>query len=562
MSSGSWGTKPGSTATGDSPSYPDAWAKYTQGWTAPAQLGQAAARSLPSAATSAAAYRVLNNPNGADWNWGNTPATGEYFLFENRTQSGYDVSLPGCGIVVYHVNEAQSTNEIDSNRLVDVEEADGLNGLNNPGDRGDAGDPWPGSANRHTFNNASTPNTRLNNGAVTNVSMQVTSNGCANPATATLGMPVTSAGRFRAVTPARVLDTRTSAKIAPNSALGFQVTGRGGIPAAAGVDSVVLNVTAVQPTAGGYATVYPPGVRPNASNLNFKGGVPAVANLVVAKLSATGAVAIYNGSDGSTHFLADVVGYYQKAGQSPGSLFTPQAPKRILDTRSGAPVGSGAERVLAVRGGTTGVPTNATGVVMNVTAASTSSASYLTVYPDGAARPTASNINWGGPTAAIPNLVYSPIGASGQVRLYNSAGSTHLLADVVGWFGPTGQFVYHSVQPKRVVDTRTGIGGIGTAGFGPGVTRSPDVTGGTTTIPEAASGVVLNTTVTSTSGSSYLTVWPYGATRPTASNLNWVRGQTVPNLVSTKVGSGGRVSIYNSAGGTHVLMDVLGWYGL
>ena len=68
--------------------------------------------------------------------------------------------------------------------------------------------------------------------------------------------------------------------------------------------------------------------------------------------------------------------------------------------------------------------------------------------------------------------------------------------------------------------------------------------------------------MTSNSASSFLTVWPYGATRPNASNLNWVRGQTVPNLVSTMVGSGGRVSIFNATGATHVLMDAVGWYGL
>jgi hypothetical protein len=54
-------------------------------------------------------------------------------------------------------------------------------------------------------------------------------------------------------------------------------------------------------------------------------------------------------------------------------------------------------------------------------------------------------------------------------------------------------------------------------------------------------------------------VWPTGADRPTASNLNFRAGQTVPNMVVVDVGDGGRVSIYNLSGATHVVVDVLGW---
>ncbi len=556
MASGSWGVNAaGATPLeGDSPSYPDAWAKYTQGWTTPTDSPTVAARSLPSAATSPTAFRAVGNPGGADWNWGFPAASGEYFLFENRTRTGYDVSLPGCGIVVYHVNEAQADNETDANRLVDVVEADGLRQLDTGANRGDAGDPWPGSSNRVTLGNRTNPNTLLNNGRMSGVQMQVTSTGCANPATAALG--VNSAGTFQPVTPSRLLDTRTTGTVGPEGSIDVQATGQGGIPAVSAVDAVVVNVTAVQPTSSGFATVYPQGTpEPTASNLNFRGAVSAVANLAVVEVGATGALTIANNAPGRTHYLVDVVGYYKKAAQSAGVRFTPQTPQRILDTRPGAPLGANAERVLTVRGGTTGVPANATAVVMNVTAANTTTQSFLTVYPNGQSRPTASNINWPGAMPAIPNLVYSPIGTSGQVRIYNQHGSVDLLADVVGWFGPTGQFVYHPVQPTRVVDTRSGTA------LGANQTRNVDLAGGTTGIPDYASAVVVNTTVTSTTGTSYLTVWPSGVTRPTGSNLNWTTGRTVPNLVSTKVGTGGLTSVYNSLGQAHLIMDLNGWYG-
>ena len=129
------------------------------------------------------------------------------------------------------------------------------------------------------------------------------------------------------------------------------------------------------------------------------------------------------------------------------------------------------------------------------------------------------------------------------------------------WFAYDGQLVFHPLSPKRVVDTRTGLGGMGATRLGPGATKSADLTGGTTTVPESAAAVVVNTTVTQTSTGGYLTVWPAGTARPGSSNLNWTAGRTVPNLVTTKVGAGGLTSVFNSAGLTHVLMDVNGWYG-
>jgi len=55
-------------------------------------------------------------------------------------------------------------------------------------------------------------------------------------------------------------------------------------------------------------------------------------------------------------------------------------------------------------------------------------------------------------------------------------------------------------------------------------------------------------------------MYPNGAPRPIASNLNYVAGQTVPNLVIAKVGADGKVAIYNHAGSAHVIFDVVGWY--
>jgi hypothetical protein len=85
--------------------------------------------------------------------------------------------------------------------------------------------------------------------------------------------------------------------------------------------------------------------------------------------------------------------------------------------------------------------------------------------------------------------------------------------------------------------------------------------GGVPGLP-TAKGVVMNVTVTDTTAGSYLTVYPNdAASRPTASDLNWVSGLTVPNLVVVKLSLvDGKVAIFNAQGCEDVLADVVGWY--
>src|SRR5206468_2495338 len=103
-----------------------------------------------------------------------------------------------------------------------------------------------------------------------------------------------SGGLTATVTPARILDTRNgtggvNGAVGGAQSISVQATGVGGIPAT-GVSAVVLNVTVVTPTSGGYLTVYPAGAAlPLASNLNFA-ATQTVPNLVVAKVGAGGKV--------------------------------------------------------------------------------------------------------------------------------------------------------------------------------------------------------------------------------------------------------------------------------
>ena len=73
------------------------------------------------------------------------------------------------------------------------------------------------------------------------------------------------------------------------------------------------------------------------------------------------------------------------------------------------------------------------------------------------------------------------------------------------------------------------------------------------------SAVVLNVTAVDQTANGFFTVFPTGSALPTASNLNWTPGVTVPNRVIVPVGTGGQVSIYNGLGSADAVVDVNGY---
>ncbi len=224
-------------------------------------------------------------------------------------------------------------------------------------------------------------------------------------------------------------------------------------------------------------------------------------------------------------------------------------------------IGAGAVTTMTVvaRGGVP--PTGVGAVALNVTATEPTTASFLTVWPTGAPRPLASNLNFtAGQTVA--NAVITKVGADGTISIFNNSGAVHVVVDVVGWFPDNQSYV--GVTPARLADTRNSPTIDGRfSNTGPrGQANVADVTVvNRAGVPASGVGAVaLNVTATDPTTASFLTVWPTGAGRPTASNLNFVPGQTVPNMVIAKVGAGGQVSIYNNSGNVDVVVDVLGWF--
>ena len=368
---------------------------------------------------------------------------------------------------------------------------------------------------------------------------------------------------FVPLAPSRVLDTRngTGGNIYPVAEGMFtevRVTGVGGVPEG-DVTAVVLNVTATNASGDGYITAWPSGEpRPLVSNVNFL-PLQTVPNLVTVKVGANGRVNLYN-SAGFTDLIADVSGYYTTKAPATGGKFTALTPFRLLDTRDGTggtngPLGLNGQLNLTVTG-VGGVPsTGVSGVALNVTVDQPTGTGFLTVWPAGEPRPTASTHNYT-PSLTVANLVLAKVGAGGQVSVYNSAGLTHVVADVIGYFSANGG-LFVPISPLRVVDTRDNTGGVPGA-LGEGETRSLTMTTGP--VPGAAKATVVNVTSVDSTVPSFITVWPTGSPRPLASTLNPRPFAAVPNQAYLRLGSNGRLDTFNNAGSTNVIVDVFGYF--
>jgi hypothetical protein len=374
-----------------------------------------------------------------------------------------------------------------------------------------------------------------------------------------------SFGEFTAVTPQRILDTRSGlgrssgqpGPIRAGAAIDVQVTGQAGVPSS-GVSAVVLNATVTDPTAAGYVSVFPAGdPLPEISNLNFVAG-QTVPNLVTIAVGNNGKVSVFNAT-GDTHVLLDVAGYYATAGGTPGSRFVPIEPTRILDSRVG--VGGrtlGGKDSMSLRvAGVGGLPSSGiTAVVMNLTVTDPTAFGYVTAFPSDVGQPQVSNLNFS-PGQTVPNLVVVRVPSSGLVTISNESGSVNTIADVLGYYKvdrstERGRFV--PFKPFRFFDSRA------SSPFpAPGVlpTGSTLVLG-TTDKSYAYSAVAMNVTVIQPTSAGWLTVYPYPGALPKSSNLNFVADQTVPNAAISRLGP--QFAVSNAGGAAHVLVDIFGLF--
>ncbi len=404
-------------------------------------------------------------------------------------------------------------------------------------------------------------------------------------------------GEYHALTPTRIYDSRPAPDSLndvaplgrkPGTAAGFpiQVLGLGNIPNDGTVLAVAVSVTVVGATNEGYLGAYPTGGTASTNSIiNFKAN-QTVPNLAILRPGTGGKVTLVlstTPTSGSANVFVDVFGYFTTSDGAAGARLIPVAnPGRIFDQRGAQRLGAGQQVTVPIRGADATDPSqpdivpnnsNVVGVLINVTGTEITGNTYISVVPDTpVGAPQTSNLNLlPGQTKA--NMVLVPVGADGNIHVYNDQGNAGVIIDVMGYLrvgdDPNTRLgrVVPLDAPFRVLDTRQPQ--FGQAALGPGQAEDwsfadfvAHVNIGATWVGNQAA-LIGNLTAeikrqypTSPVSGAYLTAYPSNATRPTISNLNSVENLTVPNMALMRYGPNSVVRIYNSAGYTHYFLDV------
>jgi M6 family metalloprotease-like protein len=144
MAGGSWND------SGDTPAQHNMYSKWKLGWSNPVVLSSSASISLQDTGISNTAYRI------------DTTTNNEFFILENRQQTGWDAALPGHGMLVFHIDgnyidslSGNTVNADPSHQGVDVEEADNVRSTATY-----TADPFPGTANKTSFTDTTIPSSK------------------------------------------------------------------------------------------------------------------------------------------------------------------------------------------------------------------------------------------------------------------------------------------------------------------------------------------------------------------------------------------------------------------
>jgi hypothetical protein len=296
--------------------------------------------------------------------------------------------------------------------------------------------------------------------------------------------------RFTSMSPARVLDTRSSGgPLGPGGTRTINLSTR--VPATA--TAVTFNLTGASATLSTVVTAYPAGsARPLASSLNLVPG-QITPNLVTVALGTNRSITLHNNS-GNTNLVADLAGYYAT---DRGNPYFQMTPLRAYDTRYGEPLTSGMVGAFEF---TTEVPASATSLVFNLTGTNTSASTFVTAYPGGAGIPNASNLNLvKGQTAA--NMATVAFGPGRVINIRNNFGLVDVIVDVAGYFAPPPAACAASCVHSWG-ENAEGQLGVGTTG---GFSREPGRVDGLSNLT-AVTGGILNGYARRGDG----TVWGWG----------------------------------------------------
>jgi len=366
-------------------------------------------------------------------------------------------------------------------------------------------------------------------------------------------------GMVVTMTPSRLMDSRiglgATGPLRNGQTVSLPVAGVGSIMSSA--SAVLVNITVTEATSPGFVTAYASGdAIPATSNANFTAGTDS-ANLAMVRVGPDGKIAFTARLAGTIQLVVDVQSYVVGGVVKDAGAVVPVTPTRLVDTRWLTPLRSG--EILPVQvTGRAGVPDDATAVFVNVTVTEPQANGHLTVFPSSETIPATSNLNFV-TGLTVPNMAVVKVNSDGWISIRNaSPGTAQVVVDVQGYITagtPTTAGAVIPISPVRIVDTRLGLGAQGPVGSGVGVVVT--ATGGS--IPAASQGVFMNLTVTEPTAGGWMSAYPTQATQPLVSNLNFVAGQTVPNLATVGL-KYGQATLYNGSGGTvQVVADLFAY---
>jgi hypothetical protein len=371
-------------------------------------------------------------------------------------------------------------------------------------------------------------------------------------------VPPAPGGDFVAVTPARLIDTRTGlgttgAKVGKAPLVTASIAGRTGTTAPDAVKALALNVTIAEPSQAGFLTVAAAGSRPSdVSQIAF---VSATASsLIVTRANAQGLVELRLSEGASSHIIVDLLGYFVSQRSTSNLSIVPDAqPRALFDSRTNLPVEPAKTVDLTL-------PAPEAGAILGITATGARGSGYLTVY-GGATRPDTSAVNFAlGHDATALAIVAT--GADRVVHIYNgSSAAVHVVVfqiarleagAVAGGLalnieGTVAQDGRSAQFPFRTVDTR-------------GMATCPVTLGGgvssITTIFPKAKALLVSVTVVNASTASFLTAYTGATQPPGVATLNFDAREVRSNLALVPV-SGDRVNIVCGGGNPEYILDVL-----
>lgn len=375
-----------------------------------------------------------------------------------------------------------------------------------------------------------------------------------------MGLTAVPRTSYHPIDPTRIADSRTGvgvpkARLGPGLAVTITVAGAAGVPAT-GVTAAVVNVTAVNPTASTYLTVFPTGAAgaTATSSVNAVPGTPTP-NLVTVKTDASGRISVFN-RFGTVDVVVDLAGYYAR---DSADFYTPLSPARVMDTRSGqgvpvGMVGPGGTVTLHVAGAG-GVPASGVAAVtLNVTAVNATASTHVSAFPSGfAGGPLTSNLNIA-PARAVANAVICKVSAGGDITFSNAFGAVHLIADVEGYYAAGGGLSLVPVSPVRIFDVRPSL-----------LPQNTSELFAVSANGSRAGAVVLNLTGVQPTVATYLSIFPSNVSvgvTPTTSSLNLDAHEIRANLTTTAIAPGQvpMEALYNFRGSTQVVADLSAYF--